>query len=621
MQRAAMSHVPAKGRLLRRVLSLLLVTWVLAASPPDTRAESTVEPVSVAPIRVEDLRRRLERLADDAMEGRATATEGARRAGAFLAAEMARIGLEPAGTDGYFQAFPVARPRLGDGNVLRVEGGGTAEAFDVETAWTPFSLSRSADVAGPLVFAGYGITAPARRWTDAEGNTVEGWDDYADVDVEGRVVLVLRKDPGWNDTRHASFAAKLANAAKHGAAALLLVNDRASARGDDVITPWNAPVGGAAGSGPIPFAFVKRRTAAALLGTDPEDLGTRERALLDRGPRSEVLDGRRVRLAVDLDTKATVQGRNVVGCLRGTDTDLSNEILVVGAHYDHVGYGHFGSRGGRGRIHPGADDNASGTAALLEVAEHLASPEHRPRRTVLFAAFSGEEIGLVGSRHFVAHPPVPLDRIVLMANLDMVGRSRERRVSVGGVGTARGLEAVVQSANEGIGLSLSTWASGNAPADSVVFFRKQIPVLFFFTGLHDDYHRPTDTPDKIVYPAYRDVTRLVAETVKRVADADRRLEYTDPPEPKRPPYLGVRLTEDRSVSGVVVAAVPAGGPAAAAGVRAGDRIVGLADHQIRTVRDLRQVIRDLAAGRAVSIDVMRGGKGLRLEVVPRKRGR
>jgi hypothetical protein len=604
--------VPRERRPSRTVLAslalLLLFSGVRAAARetvPATRSDPTVCE--------SDLRRRLGRLASDEFQGREAGTEGGRLAGAYLAAEMARVGLEPGGVDGtFFQPFAIPRPVLGEGNRLTVTTPVGEVSYPVEQAWNPFALSPNAEATGPLLFAGYGITAPGRSW-----------DDYAGVDARGKVVLVFRKDPGWNDTRHAAFTAKLENAARHGAVALLLCNDAGSAGEQDPIGHWSAQVGGGPGSGKIPYAFVKRALAARLLAERGPLTGL-ETGLRSRGPASVDLPATRVSLRTALGRSKGDEARNVIGLVRGRDPALADEVVIVGAHFDHLGLGRFGSLGGGGAggtVHPGADDNASGTSALVELGEHFAAPGNRPRRSMLFLAFTGEEKGLLGSRHWVEHPTVPLDRVVALINMDMIGRSRDGQLHVGGVGTGAGLAAIVEAAGAAQGLTLGTSAGGSAPSDSLVFFRRQIPVLFLFTGIHGDYHRPTDTADRIHYPGLERVARFARDVAGTLAERPERLTFTQPPAPKRPPVLGIRLDREADGRGVRILAVTPRGPAARAGLAAGDLIVGLAGHMVKTFADLRGTLSRLEVGTRVGVVVLRDGERLEVDVVPEARGR
>ena len=607
---------------MRAVLVVALLLGLLPAFPSAADELPTTAPPAEA-IRRVDLDRRLRVLVHEAFAGRETGTQGSRLAATYLAAEMASAGLEGGGEDGtFFQPYALGHPALGEANALEVTHAGVTVAARLHTDFNPFSMSPNRGASGPLAFVGYGITAKEKVWTTATGETIRGWDDYAGIDVRGKLVLVLRKSPGWKDLRHASFRAKVDNAARHGAAGLLLCNDPATTRGGrDEIRDWSAPSGMPTASAPIPCAFISQALAARLLGIDAEGLTLVEGALGALGPNGRDVEGPVIRLRTDVSRSTELDAQNVVGFLPGTDEALRDEVLVIGAHFDHLGTGRFGSLAGpagRGKIHPGADDNGSGTVALLELAEYFATPAHRPRRSLVFVAFSGEELGLLGSLHYARHPLRPLDKTVAMVNLDMVGRLRENRVHVIGVGTAKGLDQVVRAANDDIGLDLRLNPQGAAGSDSLPFFRKRVPVLFFFTGMHDDYHRPTDTVATIDFDGLERVTKLVRGVIQRLADVATRPAFTNPPPRRRPPVWGIALGRERG-GGVPLDAVTAGGAAAEAGLEVGDIVVAVAEREVRTAVDLRGVIRGMEAGKAVRVIVLRDGRRVEVSVVPRAR--
>jgi len=320
------------------------------------------------------------------------------------------------------------------------------------------------------------------------------------------------------------------------------------------------------------------------------------------------------------------EGRNVVALLQGTDPTLRDEIVVLGGHLDHLGRG----RGEDGPIYNGADDNASGTACLMEVAEAFTIDP--PRRSVLFVHFDGEESGLLGSRHFVENPTVPLERIVAMLNTDMVGRSENGYLFVGGVGTASEFADLVPRSNRAFHLALELGEGGRAPSDSTSFYGKGIPVLFFFTNVHEDYHRPTDDWDRLNYPDFARIARFVFTVAAEIANADARPEFRKAdgmalPEsfgsriqaraprarPSRP-RLGIRLGEEAGASGALVESVGEDTPAAAAGMRAGDRIVEIGGKVVETPRDLFSWLAGSSFGATVTVKVFRDGTALDLEV-------
>lgn len=588
-----------RGRTLFHLFTVLFCAATAAVGfaeeAPDAAAPSTRPEICL-----DDLRGHMEVLASDAMRGRESLSEEATRASAYIAAQFERFGLEPKGTDGFFQPYAIRQPRLGEDNALEVRVGDTTTAYTVEKDWNPFSVSKPATVSGPVVVAGYGISAPGR-----------GYDDFAGIDVKGKIVLVLRKNPGWQEQRHASFAAKLSAAVKAGAAGLLLVNNPATVKeaGRDRIGHWSAGLGRPAGSGSIPYAFVSQEIATQMLASVDITLDDLETHLRSQGPASRELPGVEVTLTTSLTTTTQENTRNVVGFLPGTDPEVAHEVLVLGAHYDHVGLGLYGSTGGAqasGLIHNGADDNGSGTVGLLELAERFAAPTGRPARSLLFIAFSGEERGLLGSAHFVNDPTVPLADIVGMINMDMIGRCREGQIQIGGVGTAKGLQQLVAKHNERAGLRIDWDPQGTAPSDSTSFFRKGLPVLFFFTGLHEDYHRPTDDIERIAWPDLLRIVHMIEDVTRDIANREDRLEFTRPPAPPRPPVLGVQPSPEPNADGLAILRVTANGPAAKGGMRDGDVIVSLANTTVKDLRSLRRVLSKLKAGQSVKAIVLRG---------------
>ncbi len=607
----------ARGSMLgetMRSCRIVLVLWVAvlgvephAASARERHASDVVAPDPV--IDKESLRRHVEHLASDAMRGRDSTSKEATVASNYIAKHLEAAGVEPHGTDGtWFQPFTIREPVLQKGNVCSIAIGGTSTSYAVEKDWNPFSVSAVGSISGEVVCCGYGISAPERSW-----------DDYTDVDVKGKVVLVMRKDPGWKNVKHASFVNKLGQAAKRGAVALLLCNDPATTKGGgDRIGHWSASLGAPAGSGAIPYAFISQAMAQSILDVQGTTLQDWETSLRADGPKSFAPKNVHVALTTKLTQSKGKNARNVVGLLRGRDPELAHEVIVVGAHYDHVGLGLFGSAGGpsaSGKIHNGADDNASGTSSLLELAAWFGNEAHRPRRSILFIAFTGEERGLLGSRHFVNKPTVPLADIRLMINMDMVGRCRDNKLHVGGVGTAKGLRDVVATANKDHKLNITCDPGGTAPTDSTSFFRKRIPVLFFFTMLHKDYHRPTDDVDTLDFDAMHRITELVRDTCTTTANRNAALEFTMPPRPRRPAFIGVVPSREPDPRGILVSAVSPKGPAQRAGVQPGDIVVSLAGQTVRTLQDLSRLLARLRPGKDVELAVLREDQTVRLRVV------
>ncbi|GEJ59380.1 M28 family peptidase [Anaeromyxobacter diazotrophicus] len=590
-----------------------------ATSTATGNANGTANGTADALIQPGDLLRDAAWLADPARTGRGVGTPGNAAAAAFIAGRMRELGLAPGGSEGYLQPFeaPVGAKLAGE-NALRVGGRALALGQDFQ----PFTFSADGAAEGELVWAGYGITAPE-----------VGYDDYAGLEVKGKVVLVAAHFPDERDPASpfrdpqryhlGEWRTKAMNARDHGAAAILAVRDDWNHPGPDALEPWRGQVSSRAG------ILAARVTLSALRAAGVDAAALAAPTQLDRRPRSRPL-GIAARLAAGV-AQEEARTENVVGLLRGADSAAG--CVVLGAHFDHLGYGGETSLApGVHAVHPGADDNASGVAALLGVARALAGGPP-PRRTVAFAAFSGEELGLLGSSFFVKHPPAGCapEAEQLMVNLDMVGRPQEGKVYVQGADTARGGQeraARLAAAAPPIPLRLAFGGSGYGPSDHTSFFAAGVPVLFLFTGAHADYHRPSDTADKLDAAGLAAVARLAARAVRDAADAPARFEVvrTAPPpgalaggpgERARGygAYLGtIPDFEARKEPGVAVSAVKPGSPAEQAGVRRGDVLLQIGATRLMGLEDLAAALRSHRAGDVVEVVWVQGGATRRAQV-------
>jgi hypothetical protein len=465
-------------------------------------------------------------LASEKLKGRLDGTRELDQAARYIADQFHAMGLQAAGDGGYFQRFRVTtNARAGKSNRLAYANGEARTNLELGRDFSPSSMSSSGVVSGQVVFAGYGITA--REY---------GYDDYAGIDVKGKIVLVLRHEPqeyednsvfgGKVYTNHAQIESKAINAKRHGASALILVADTATHAGNvdqlDKLGPALGP-----DSAGIPFVEVKADVAEKWLALAGQSIEGEIRSIDGdlRGhsfalPASLTLD-----LSVDL-RRETRPVDNVLAYLPGS----SDEYLILGAHYDHVGLGEQYSMepAKRGTVHPGADDNASGTSGVLELARWF-SKHTGHRRGILFMAFAGEEFGLLGSNHYVAAPEMPLAKAITMINLDMIGRVRNNRVFVGGVGTSANFKALVETLNQSEEAKFEledTDTGGYGSSDHYSFTPEEIPFLFFFSGLHPDYHTPSDTWDRVDAPQAARLLRLVGRVMERLLDS-----------PERPAFL------------------------------------------------------------------------------------
>ncbi len=471
-------------------------------------------------------------LASDELEGRGTGQEGIDMAADFIAEHFKRLGVEPAGDEGtYFQNFTLnIGRRIGGSTRLAVgtHGRRFRRPLKLHDDFVPFPFSGSGRFEGELVFAGYGIA-----------NQDLDYDDYDGLDVADKIVLIIRRAPKFAEfgLRDMAFRSKASRARAEDAAAILIVNPPGDEDGDSLYDFEGdaGAFGFSGGSYSVPMFHVRRAVAERLL--DAGGLGNLEdvvrRIEETRQPASAPLEG------VTVKGRASIEPverpvRNVVGLIPG-DGPQAEEIIALGAHYDHLGIRKKGQDGFNAEkdISNGADDNASGTALIMTLAEAYVRGE-RPNRSLLFLLFTGEEIGLLGSEHFVHHPTIDLQRVVAMLNFDMVGRLRNDRLEIGGMRTG-GFEAMVKALAASHGLNVKDGGGGRGPSDHTSFYNADIPVMFFFTGLHKQYHQPDDdTPLLNVDGAIR-VARFAADVVDEI---DAAAEMPTFNQDRRPPRMG-----------------------------------------------------------------------------------
>jgi hypothetical protein len=583
------------------------------------------------------MRKDITYLASDECEGRGVETKGINLAADYIAREFQKAGLKPGAADGsYFQPFTMTgTAKLESPNTLRLHG---PQGQDIELElgrhFYPLGLSGAGQVTAPVVFVGYGISAEKVPY-----------DDYKGVDVAGKVVVVVRKSPrsdnskvpfdGARKRQHEPLTTKLVKADLHKAVAVLFVSDRHTAAESDRLDAMDNFSSMAAASSPtgLPAVQVRRSVVDAMLQSSLcTSLQELEQDIdHDLKPRSAPLPGwtaspninvRRPKLAV----------KNVVGVLKGTGP-LAKETVVIGAHYDHLGYGGPSSlaRGSKD-IHHGADDNASGTTSLIELARRFGQMPEREGRRLVFIAFCGEESGLLGSEYYCKNPLLPLGDTVAMVNMDMVGRlaaedeksRKKNELQVWGTGTAKSFDGLIDVLNKKYGFRLKKVPSGFGPSDHSSFYSKKVPVFFFFTGDHKDYHRPSDTADKINVPGMRRVADLVQDVVVELAREPKRPEYvkvaSDTNDQVRYddiPRLGFRPgSYGEEDGGVLVGGLSPGGAAEQAGVKEGDRIVEIAGKPVKNMSSYMVLMAAQKKGQVLEIGVLREGKKLALKVKP-----
>ncbi len=550
-------------------------------------------------------------LASPEMEGRGAGTKGLTRAQHLIEKRYKEFGIPPAGVNGYTQPFTVITgARLKSDNHVTVQGDSKSN-LRINQDFVPFSFSASGEAAAPLVFAGYGVTADEFRY-----------DDYAGLEVMDKIVVVLRYEPsGFAEksgnhglTQHSQLIAKAINARNHGAKAIVVLNGKLGDGEEDLLTRF----GSVSGPENVGLVMVQVKNAVAeswfeSAGKSLKDVQAQINS--STKPASFAFpDTLHLSLHIDVETtRATVN--NVLAWLPGQ----SDEYVIIGAHYDHLGRGNFDSLAPSqiGQIHPGADDNASGTAGVLELARLLAPQRGQLKRSILFMNYAGEELGLLGSAAWVQNPTRPLAKAVAMINMDMIGRIKDDKVYIGGVGTGSTFKTVLEQAQKDAPFKIEYSASGYSSSDHTSFVTKKIPSLFFFSGLHADYHKPSDTWDKINAPSAARLLDMVENVAVQLANA------TDPPafqvvaEDKPAaggggggygPYFGSIPDFGQTENGVKFSDVKPNSPAAKAGLKAGDIMIQFGDKPIKNLYDFTDALRRSKVGDVVEVKVLRDGQ-------------
>lgn len=614
-------------------------------------------------------------LSSDELEGRGVGTKGLDLAADYILKSFTDAGLKVnAVGGGAFHKFEMTTgARLKEPNTLKLSGPeGKEITFELEKDFNVMSFGGQGKFSGGIVFAGYGITSKDVPYNDFDG-----------IDVKGKIVIVMRRNPQQENSKspfrgpgamHAAVTTKLNACASAGAAAMVLVNEPysvaqegekkfenannlitkharellaaapetdgfkkaresltdafkkldeaakvAHAGGEDVLL--KLPYAGYGKEGSIPVVHITAAKCNELLqATIKKSLKDIEAEIDSRlKPQSVELKDWTATGETNVE-RIRSEVKNVLAVLEG-EGPLADETIVVGAHYDHVGRGGEGSLApGSKEIHNGADDNASGSVALLEVARRLAARKEKLPRRVVFIAFTAEELGLIGSAKYVEQPAIPLDKTIAMFNMDMVGRLTDEALTIYGVGTSPTFKDDITKLNEGRNFKLVLKPEGQGPSDQTSFYLKKIPVLHFFTGTHSDYHRPGDDWEKINIDGMHRITNLVEDLVVQTAVTEKRPAYVEVKGQAQinrggnRPYVGTIPNFGSEEKGYAISGAAPGSPADVAGLKPGDRIMQIGPHKVADLNDFDSGLRNFAAGEVVPFKVTREGKEVTLNV-------
>lgn len=595
----------------------LLIVVLLILPTQFAISESACEDSKITP---EAILSHIRYLASDELEGRMSGTPGADKAAEYISLQFKKAGLKPLGdSHTYFQKFSFTKGiKLGGQNKLEFEIDHTKTELVLGQDFYPLSFSSRGQFSGEVVFAGYGISAPELEY-----------DDYNAINVRDKIVLVLRYTPEGYDAEspfynYAALRYKAMNAREKGAKAIIFVTPYSQDEEEDLTS---IGLDSSYSDSGIQSLIIRREKAEEILLSTGTNLKKLEQNLADKNNSSFLISKTKAAIKTEL-VEEKGESSNVIGLLEGSDPILKNEFIVIGAHYDHIGLGGIGSRSNndytRGSIHNGADDNASGVSGLIELSEFFSCRKGSLKKSLVFIAFSGEELGLIGASYYVNNPKVPLNETVAMINMDMIGRLDQDKLTVFGVGSSPHWEALLNEANTDFNFEISLNNSGFAPSDQSVFFAKKIPVLHFFTGVHADYHTPGDDWQKINPLGERRVLNLISELIIELNSTREKIAFSNVIEPKKGStkfnvYLGTIPDYSNQVEGVKLMGVKEGSPADKAGILGEDTIVQFNGMAIKNIYDYVYALGKSKAGIPTSLVVLRNYKPLSLIIVPEPR--
>ncbi|MCU0413028.1 MAG: M28 family peptidase [Ignavibacteriaceae bacterium] len=582
----------------KKILLLILILF--------THASAYSQTISNPEITAEEIKDHISFLASDKLKGRDSGTQELFAAAVYISDEFKNYGLEPLFGDNYLQEFPFIKTiELTDKNNLSFTSNGKEVTPKLNEDYITVPFSGNAEVSSQLVFAGFGISASELEY-----------DDYNGIDVKDKIVIVFRNTPEPN-VAHSGFDAhsplrkKASVARDKGAAGIIFINPYVENKTSDDLVEFSFDRGGSISG----FAAVSIKQSFIEQFVQSEGINLKEvydKIIETKKTSSFELKNTSAIISTEVKEVEAISW-NVGGYIEGTDPELKNEVIIIGAHFDHLGMGGEGSlyRGDEPQIHNGADDNASGTTGVIELAEKFAAKKDKLKRSIAFFTFSGEELGLLGSNYLVNNLPFPVEDAITMVNMDMIGRLKDSSLIIYGTGTSSNWKDILNNHNK-YGFKLTFNDEGFGPSDHSSFYGAKIPVLFFFTGTHEDYHKPSDDTEKINFAAQENILNYVYNIV---ADIDQN--------PERPDYLLVEKKQTgqmfarkvyvgtvpdfaSNVDGYKISGVSEGSPAQLAGLQGGDIIISFGGKKISNIYDFTYALGDFVPGDEVDVIVKRG---------------
>ena len=562
-----------------------------------------------------DIYDHLKYLASDKLEGRYSGSNGEKLAYEYIVDQFKSYGLKPAFKEGFLQTFSfIEKVELTKDNSVSITLNKKAKILVLKDDYMVAPFSGSSKIKGALVFAGYGISAPKLKY-----------DDYEGLDVKGKIVVVMRNHPEYDKSNSglemfASFRQKASVAKEKGAIGIILVNGFFPQNDQDKLIEFNydqSPLLKDFSALQVKRSFVEELFKAENLNFSDIQLN------ISKNKKPDSFEFKNASAEIETGVvEKTGTGHNAAAILEGNDPLLKNEYIVFGAHYDHLGWGQTGSlyRGADNAIHNGADDYASGTAGVLEIAEKFASLRNN-KRSIIFIAFSGEELGILGSTAFVNNPPFPLDKISSMINMDMIGRlNNDNVLNVIGTGTAQEFKSILNKRNK-YGFSLSMTDDGMGGSDHQAFTNKKIPVLAFFTAMHQEYHKPTDKIELINSPGEEKVLSYIFDISTSLDSIGNKIQFVQVqtkaaarPSGGSKVYVGTVPEFGYKGTGFKLSGVSDNSPAQKAGLKAGDIMIKFGKKDVKDIYDYMYSMNEFNPGDVVDVTVLRDGKELTVKI-------
>ncbi|MDQ3020725.1 MAG: M28 family peptidase [Bacteroidota bacterium] len=597
----------------------ILLSFLYSLNIYDGKDE--IEKIRNTEITKEEFLQHIKYLASDELEGRFPGTKGDSLTEVYMSDEFKKYKLEPIGENAYLQPFEmVTQMQLSGVNDFQIMSNANTSAYSVEKDFIPLGFSGNVKVEGDLVFIGYGISAPEQNYDDYKDNNGN------EIDVNGKILVMMKYSPGVTDAHNNQFETyepvryKSIKAKERNAAGIILINTPNSGE-DKLIKLTYDKVMQNAG---LPVINCKREIIENIFKANGLDLLKIQNEIdSTKSPNSFLLDNTTAIIETHVEP-LTITTDNVIGFLEGNDPVLKNEVIVIGAHRDHLGYGGYGSlySGSDKQIHNGADDNASGIAGLLEIAQKISADKNNLKRSILFIGFGAEEAGLLGSVFFTKSEIFEKLNIVAMLNMDMIGRMVDNKLIIYGTGTSSFWNSTLDSLNNSYKFTITKTPDGFGPSDHSSFYAKNIPVLHFFSGTHTDYHSPTDDYDKINSEGGIEIAEFVYDITMELNTMNSKPDFIKVVSNSNENrsmgsvkvYVGTIPDYSSTVEGMKLAGVKEGSPAEKGGLQAEDIIIKFGSKDVKNIYDYMYAMGEFKPGEEAEITVLRGNEKVVLKI-------